>query len=341
MRLFYIAVISVLLISCTHHEGKPDVSNIKVNVKIERFDKDFFSLDTNHLSTSIQQLNEKYPTFLPLYFEYLSPINFIVHQQGKSYDTALIEYYRDIKPLYDSAQKRFSDLSKVKRGLDDNLRYVKYYFPSFKIPAVVASVESLNPENPQEIYGTTYYHDTLIISLQMFLGKDFQVYDPTQYFDYLRRRFEPQYIVPNSLRAIANVLYPDTTQGASLIEQMVDKGKQWYLLDKFLPDTPDSLKTGYTNKQLAWCKENEGNIWGSILSNASDIYTVDQEMIQNYIGEAPFTQNMPQVSPGNIGQWVGWQIVKKYADVHPEISVQQILATPAKKVFQESKYKPK
>ena len=112
------------------------------------------------------------------------------------------------------------------------------------------------------------------------------------------------------------------------------------MMDKFLPTTPDSLKTGFTKKQLQWCRENEGNIWGFITKNA-DLYTVDPEIIQNYIGEAPFTQNMPEVSPGNIGQWVGWQIVKKYASQHPEMSVQQILGTPAKKIFQEAKYKPK
>src|SRR3954470_21824994 len=102
MRLLYMAAIAVLLISCSHNQGKPDVSNIKVDVKIERFDKDFFSLDTNHLNTSLEQLNKKYPSFLPLYFEYLSPINFIVHQQGKNYNIAILEYYRNIKPLYDS-----------------------------------------------------------------------------------------------------------------------------------------------------------------------------------------------------------------------------------------------
>ncbi|HWJ30479.1 MAG TPA: hypothetical protein VNS32_28355, partial [Flavisolibacter sp.] len=314
---------------------------IHVYVRIERFDKDFFSLDTNHLESGIQQLKQKYPSFLPLYFEFLSPINGIVKQEGKTFNSAFNEYFRVIKPLADAVQKKYSNLDEQQKGLQQNLRYVKYYYPNFKIPAVIASVESLNPDNPQEIYGTTYYDDTLILSLQMFMGKDFSAYDPSQYFDYIRRRFEPQYIVPNSIRAIANVIYADSSQTASLIEQIIEKGKQWYLLDKFLPDTPDSLKTGFTKRQLQFCKENEGNIWGAILSSSQDLYTIDQEIIQNYIGEAPFTQNMPPESPGNIGQWVGWQIVKKFESLHPDLTVQQILATPAKKLFQESKYKPK
>jgi hypothetical protein len=90
---------------------------------------------------------------------------------------------------------------------------------------------------------------------------------------------------------------------------------------------------------LAWCKENEGNIWGFISQN--DIYTQDVDIIQNYIGEAPFTQGMPEVSPGNIGQWIGWQIVKKFASKHPDYPLTKVVSTPARTLFQESGYKPK
>jgi len=230
----------------------------------------------------------------------------------------------------------------VRKGLEDNFRYVRHYYPSYKLPVVVASVESLNPEEPQEIYGTALYHDTLILSLQMFLGKDFTQYDPTQYFDYIRRRFEPQYVVPNSMRAIALSLYPDSSDEASMIEQFVEKGKQWWLLDHLEPGVPDSLKTFFTGDQLEWCKDNEGNIWSTILRNNTDLYTRDKESIQSYLGEAPFTQDMPhEASPGNIGQWIGWQIVRKFAATHSSLTLQQVLATPARKLFQEAAYKPK
>ena len=344
MRLLSLAFLLLVLCSCGNNGGRPDVSAVQVHVNVQRFDRDFFALDTNQLSSSLEALYKKYPAFLPLYFEFLSPVNFIVHQQGKTYSEAVLEYYRNMKSLEDSVQKKFSDreIDRIRKDLESGLRYVKYYYPAFKLPAVYTSVESLNPENPQEIYGTTYYHDTLIISLQMFLGKDFPVYDPAQYFDYLRRRFEPEYIVPNSIRAVATAIYPDSSQDATLIEQMIEIGKQWYMLDHFLPGVPDSLKTLFTRRQLEWCNENEGNIWGSVLANTPDLYTVDKERIQNYIGEAPFTQDMPhEASPGNIGQWIGWRIVRKFAEKNTQQSMQQILATPARKIFQEAKYKPK
>jgi len=88
-------------------------------------------------------------------------------------------------------------------------------------------------------------------------------------------------------------------------------------------------------------EENEGNIWAYIVKNENDIYSIDPATIQTYIGEAPNTQVMTESAPGNIGQWVGWRIVKEYADKHKDFSVQQILEAPAKTIFEEAKYKPK
>lgn len=346
MKLFALASLVLIFLSCNNSNGKPDVSDIRVSANIERFDQAFFSLDTNNLSASLSELNKKYPAFLSLYSEFLTPINFMVHQQGKSFEDAVRIYLRNIKPLYVEVQKQYSDLHGVQKDLQIDLKYVKHYFPSYKIPAVVASVENLNPEEPQEIYGTALYHDTLIISLQMFLGRDFAAYDPSQYPDYLRRRFTSSFIVPNSIRAIANDIHPDTSESNSLIETMIERGKQWFLMKRFLPDTPDSFITGYTKNQMEFVEKNEGNIWSEFLKDTPDPYTLDQERFKNYIGEAPFTQDMPHDlqgggTPGNIGQWIGWHIVEKFASENTKLSVQEIVNTSARKIFQEAKYKPK
>jgi hypothetical protein len=50
---------------------------------------------------------------------------------------------------------------------------------------------------------------------------------------------------------------------------------------------------------------------------------------------------MPDSSPGNIGQWVGWRIVQKYVSMHPEMTVLQIMQTPDRTIFDEAKYKPR
>ena len=51
------------LSSCDNKSKGPDVSTIKVNLVLERFEKDFFEIDTLNLSQSLDQLHSKYPGF--------------------------------------------------------------------------------------------------------------------------------------------------------------------------------------------------------------------------------------------------------------------------------------
>jgi hypothetical protein len=141
------------------------------------------------------------------------------------------------------------------------------------------------------------------------------------------------------MKSLAQDLYPDQTAGKPLIEQMIEKGKDWWLVNQLLPETEDSLITGFSQKQLNWCITNEGQIWNYFLGQ--NLYSLEPDLIKNYIGDAPNTQGMPDASPGNIGQWVGLRILQKYAGLHPDFTPQQILQKPSREIFEESKYKPK
>ena len=148
------------------------------------------------------------------------------------------------------------------------------------------------------------------------------------------------------MSVVANHIYSDTSPTEALSEQMIERGKQRFLNEKFLPDEPDSLITRFSGSQTEFVEKNEGNIWTEFLKDTPDPFTVDQERLKNYLGEAPFTQDMPNDlnvngTPGNIGHWIGCRIVKKFAENNSKMSVQEILATPAKRIFQEANYKPK
>ena len=120
---------------------------------------------------------------------------------------------------------------------------------------------------------------------------------------------------------------------------MVEKGKRLYVLDKLLPYTDDTLKTGYTAAQLTGCFKNEGLIWNHFLSH-NLLFTIEPADIRPYMEEAPNTPEMGEGSPGAIGLFVGWQIVKKYMQKNQSLSLNELLNTDPKKIFEESKYRP-
>lgn len=334
----------LLLISCNSDKKAPDVSGIKVELAVQRFDKDFFSIDTNQVEQALNSLNVKYPTLLPLFLQTIV---------GVADGAGVKDFYARYKQVYDSAEKIYREFGPVQKELEQSLRYVKYYFPSYKLPATITTVVGpMNSRQDLAQMGNGDYTpnfigpDFLGISLQFYLGRDFSLYQHEYFITnvaplYLSRRFSKEYIVPDVIKLVTEDIFPDKSKGKPLIEQMIERGKQWWMLDKFLPNMHDSLFTGYTGQQLQWCEENEGLMWSYITKN-EDLHSLNMATLQTYIGESPFTAVFSQeLSPGNIGQWIGWQIVKKFAGKNPDMKPEQVMQTSAEKILEEAKYKPK
>ena len=120
---------------------------------------------------------------------------------------------------------------------------------------------------------------------------------------------------------------------------MVEKGKRLYVLSKLLPHTDEYKLIGYTKEQLIAVYEHEPAVWNLFVQN-NFLQTIDNNIIKNYIGESPKTQELGEASPGNIGSFAGWQIAKKFMLKNPEYSLLQLMNTDSEKIYQEAKYKP-
>jgi hypothetical protein len=146
-------------------------------------------------------------------------------------------------------------------------------------------------------------------------------------------------MVKNAFTALINQKFKPIDQDASLIEQIVDAGKRVYLLDKFLPTTPDEIKLGYTKKQLSDCYDNEQKIWTHFI-NENLLFENEMSITKEYVGENPFTKALGSDSPGNIANFVGWQIIKKYLEKNKNSTPAQLMQIDNKKIYQEARYKP-
>jgi|CXWL01.1.fsa_nt_gi hypothetical protein len=337
-----VLLLAVSLFACKKKKGIPDVSTIKIDIKLERFDRDFFALDSNNVLPGLNELNKKYPVLTNIFLQNILGVDSASTLPGVKQFISLSG------SLFDTVNSVFENTNDIEKDFKKSFQFVRYYFPQYKIP-VIATVAGPVDAMAQSETGPTpdFLRPGLLgISLQFYLGKNFSVYNEPFFIEnvapgYRSRRFSKEYIIADAMQLIVNDIFPDKSGGRSLIEQMVEKGKQWYLLDKFLPTTPDSVKTGYTQQQLNWCNENEGLIWSYIVKN-EDLRSLNPAVIQTYIGEGPFTQGFSQeLSPGNIGPWIGWQIVKKFVSKNPGIKPEEVMNTEANKILSEAKYKPK
>lgn len=335
-NIFYFIAATCIFFSCKNNDI-PDVSNIKVELKVERFEKDFFAIDSNNILNELQRLRIKYPAFITDFTSQI--LGFDATTPPDSLTKYIHLFIRDYRFVKDSADKFFADIDQLVKEIKKGLQFVKYYFPEYKLPGKVITFIG-----PLDGYSDVITSDAFAVGLQLHMGSNFSFYKTDisrdLFPEYISQKFTPEYIPVNCIKNIVDDLYPDKSIGKALIEQMVEKGKRLYLLNKFLPYTPDYLKIGYTEKQLKDCYTNEALIWDFFLNNDL-LNNTDQNIVKNYIGESPKTQELGEGSPGNIGAFSGLQIVKKYMDKNSKTSLRELMTKDAREIYSQSKYKPR
>ena len=140
---------------------------------------------------------------------------------------------------------------------------------------------------------------------------------------------------------VEHILQPPKDR--TLLSQMIYHGKKIYVKDVMLPIKSDALKMCYTDEQINWVKENEIYIWQYFIENQL-LYNTSPSLQQRFIEPAPFSKFYLEIdneSPGRIGVWLGWQIIKSYISRHPKTDINEILSLPAQTIFSKSNYKPR
>ncbi|MEO3405378.1 gliding motility lipoprotein GldB [Mucilaginibacter sp. CAU 1740] len=336
-QIYLIFSIGLILSSC-HNNKKVDVSNIKVDVKIDRFDHDFDAMHTKPMATQAAYLQNKYGTFYPDFIQRIL-------QAGSTKDTAYFatlrkvfagKAYTDLKHDVDAT---FPNMNKPEADLTEAFKYVKYYYPQKRLPKVYAYISGFQA---QTSIGDGYF----AIGIDLFLGANSRFYPSlTDAFPhYLSKWFTPDNIAPRVVEGMAREdMFPENDADKSLLNKMIYNGKIMYFMDKVLPDMADSTKIRYTTQQLQWCHDFEGKIWGYFLEE-NLLYETDYPKIQKYLTEAPFTPGLGErnESAPKLAVWTGWQIVRKYMDKHPDVTLQQLMIDKdAQKILNESAYHPK
>jgi hypothetical protein len=339
-------VVAVFLTGCTDPNGwkKIDVSAEKTRFTIQRFDRDFFALDTNHLEAGEAVLRAKYGQF---YDDYINNIMRFSSPENPR-DTHQVDPHirmrgfltnRYDRDLYDTVQKEYPDTKDIQSGLDDMLRHFQHYFPKYP------HIRRVNTFITEFGYGVATYDDTtLCIGLDMYLGSGYRYYQSVDIPQYMIAKLRRPFIVPNVTEALYSMRFDRTAYDAQLpmIEALIDEGKKYYFMECMLPDVPDSMLIGYTSKQDQWCRTSEGAIW-KYMNEQDLLYKVNFMVQKRFTTDGPSTTGLPPESPPKVGSWVGWQIVRKFMkNSGGKVTLDELINKySAKQIFSMSNYKPK
>lgn len=312
----FVVVLCLFFLSCDQKSKvEKAVEEIPVDVKVERFDKAFFETKPQDLA----KVKKQYPFFFPA---------------GNDDNVWLNKMQDPIwKEVYEEVQKKYSNFEPVREEFNSLFQHIKYYFPETKIPKVITVIGEMD-------YTTkAIYADSLVIvSLELYLGKSHKFYE---FPNYLKENFEEKQIMPDVVSSFTFRKIP-ASPDRTLLSQMIYEGKQLYAKDLLLPNYTDAEKIGYKPEQIKWCEENEEYMWRHFIENEM-LYSEDPKLNTRFIAPAPFSKFYLEIdndSPGRVGAWIGWQMVRSYMK-NNNVTLPELLKTNAKEIFEKSKYKPK
>lgn len=327
--LFLMLMFSAIFLTYCSQNGKKarEISRIDIEpVKIMRYEKSLFAIDTGNIQHELNRLQESFYPFLGT--ETIEP-------EQASLIAGFVSD-PDIIEIYEFTVSKYPDLAFLEETLTDAFRHIKYYYPHWQPPVVYSYVSGLFYEVPVKYSG----HE-LIIALDMYLDSDFELYRKIGLPIYRINRMTRDHIIAGCMDEIIRSEFLQPTVSNHMLDKMIAEGIVLYLMDKFLPRLPDEYKIGFTSEELRWCRQNESNMWAYFIENEL-LYISDPMILNRFVSDGPFTPAFRNESPARAALWVGWQIVRAYIDTHRDQSPEDLLAVEnAQEVLQRSRYKPR
>ena len=316
-RLILLLIVFSSLYACKKdNKIDSEISNIDIDFTVERFDRIFAESNPSDLKKLKRDypflFSDRYPDSL-----WVSRMTDTLQQQ-----------------LYNETNNVFRDFKEEKQGITQLFQHVKFYFPEFKTPRVITVTSNVDYRNKVIVTDSI-----VLISLDTYLGENHEFYEGIQY--YIKHNFYASQISPDLAAEYAKK-YVYQVDKKTLLDEMIYFGKILYFKDVVLPFKTDAEKIGYSQEKLNWAIANESEIWRNFIENEL-LYSTDSKLPSRFINPAPFSKfylELDSESPGRIGQYMGWQIVRAYMK-NTDTSLNKMLITNADDIFKQSKFKPR
>jgi hypothetical protein len=221
-----------------------DISDVQVDLQINRFEQDLFALSPKEIDQGFEQLQQQYPRFFPIYIEKimgLGPMeDSILRKQpelpGKYKENLRIFLANEyVQNLYDTCQAHYPDMEPIEQDLEKSFRYLKYYFPDTQVPAGYTFISEFG-------FGAITADSILGIGLDMFLGSNYRYYGSVGVGSYMTGRVKGACIMPSAIKGWLQHKCPYKPAKQELVEEMVDSGEVVRMVGREVAESPDEVE---------------------------------------------------------------------------------------------------
>ncbi len=323
-----IPFLSLIAFSCDSDPLQVPLEEVKTEVKVLRYDQEIFTVNRKNIDTQLDKLAKIYPFFINGNYKSAEVVN------------DLLPYLEDSLniQLKNEVAKDQKGMTEVEKTLSEAFQYFQYYYPKDKLPSVYAYISVLDYEHPVDWIDSM---STVLIASDMYLGPNFELYKSLNLYKYQTYRLQPKFIPIDIFAACAATKYPNLeSEGTNFIEKMVSLGKVQYFVNAMLPFVADSTRLKYNPTQMVWAQKKEVGLWRYFVEKKL-LHSQDELAFRKFIEDGPFTSSEEPESPGRIGDYIGWRIVKSYMENNHDVSLDDLMKEKdLLKIFTQSKYKP-
>ena len=234
--------------------------------------------------------------------------------------------------LYFEVNNTFKSFNSKKKEFQNSFTRLKAILPQVNIPKITTIVSG-------------FYNDVVVVDNNIIIGLDYFLdndsrFKPQDIPDYILKRYSPDNLVPITMSVYCSQFNKTNPLDNTMISEMLNFGKLYYLLETVLPCVSPYNLIGYSQEEWTLINQNEEIIYGVFVDR--QLFFETNHLIKNkYLSERPKTFEISPNCPGRIGAWLGWKIIKSYMQNHPNITIQELLNnTNNKEIFFESLYKP-
>lgn len=312
--------IFLIAVSCKKEsQSQKNIAKINTDISVERFDKLFAKADSKELS----DLKKAYPF---MFSEKYSDSFWL----AKKADTLQIQ-------LFDEVAKTYPTFTTIETEIESLFNHLKYYFPEFNPPRVITVTNDVDYRNRVIVTDTI-----ALIALDNYLGSEHDFYVYGNIDKYIRKNLKKEQLVVDLASKYAKK-YIYQSQKRTLLDEMIYCGKQLYFKDMVIPFKTDAERISYSQEELDWAIANESYIWRYFVEREL-LFSTDSKLPSRFINPAPFTkfylEEIDTDSPGRLGQYIGWQIVRAYMKQN-NVSLKDMLIKSTEDIFNNTKFKPR
>jgi len=330
MSLNKVTVFSFLftvLISCKNDPLNVDSSAVDVSIAYYNMDSVFIHAKGDDL----KKWNSRYKKEIKEAYEYELGMGLRIGVPEDSVILNSIELFANdpgIVLFEKKIQVKFSDLKKRHEKIISGFRNLKFHLSDVKIPKAI-------------VYANTCFQSSafstqneIIVGLERYLGQDERLIQELPrdiFYDWIKEGMDDKYLERDAVCSwiMSNVV---DMREATLAENMIKWGKILYFTEAAFPDEKEQIIIRYSAEDLKWANENEFSLWEYLVKEKM-LFRINETESINLLSPGPFTVGLPEKGPDRLGQYLGWQMVRKYMEKN-DVTLKQLLNTPYNKILQ-------